>query len=408
MDDTRPIHSLEDIFNDPDSNELLVQKQPQKKYIEVNPEIEKFKELQQWIEVHDGKEPKKTTDISRLHERGLASYLIGIRKDVDRITLLKPYDKLGLLKEATANLSLKDQVKEEKQNFDSLDDILNNDSVLLNTFSSNTLNSKLFNTSKLNKIKREQKNIPENKSKRKVMKNFNEYKQLFTKVQEELASGKRKLTTYNSNTIELHKFYVLNGQLLYIESTGSEFESKTRSASKTDARVHVIYENGTENYPLRNGLIASLYGSKKRHGYGKAVSEPKGSFSFYADDQITGYIYVLKSLSNNPEVKRIQSEYPLYKVGFTSNTVEKRIANAENESTYLYGPVKVVAEYQVVNLNPEALETALHHALSNYRLDVDIKAPNGHIIHPREWFVVSLETINTLINKIMSNLRINY
>lgn len=30
MDDTRPIHSLEDIFNDPDSNELLVQKQPQK------------------------------------------------------------------------------------------------------------------------------------------------------------------------------------------------------------------------------------------------------------------------------------------------------------------------------------------------------------------------------------------
>lgn len=159
---------------------------------------------------------------------------------------------------------------------------------------------------------------------------------------------------------------------------------------------------------LRNGLIASLYGSKKRHGYGKAVSEPKGSFSFYADDQITGYIYVLKSLSNNPEVKRIQSEYPLYKVGFTSNTVEKRIANAENESTYLYGPVKVVAEYQVVNLNPEALETALHHALSNYRLDVDIKAPNGHIIHPREWFVVSLETINTLINKIMSNLRINY
>lgn len=110
----------------------------------MNPEIEKFKELQQWIEVHDGKEPKKTTDISRLHERGLASYLIGIRKDVDRITLLKPYDKLGLLKEATANLSLKDQVKEEKQNFDSLDDILNNDSVLLNTFSSNTLNSKLF------------------------------------------------------------------------------------------------------------------------------------------------------------------------------------------------------------------------------------------------------------------------
>ncbi|WP_436459764.1 hypothetical protein [Limosilactobacillus reuteri] len=42
------------------------------------------------------------------------------------------------------------------------------------------------------------------------------------------------------------------------------------------------------------------------------------------------------------------------------------MANAENESTYLYEPVKVCKEIQVASLNSEALETAIHHALANY------------------------------------------
>lgn len=67
----------------------------------------------------------------------------------------------------------------------------------------------------------------------------------------------------------------------------------------------------------------------------------------------------------------------MYKVGYTCGSVEKRIANAENESTYLYAPVKIYAEYQVANLNSETLEISIHHALANYRLDVDIKVPNG-------------------------------
>lgn len=142
MDDTRPIHSLEDIFNDPDSDQLLIREQPKKTYTVTDPEIEKFKEVQQWIKDHNGQEPEKTSDISRLHERGLASWLIGVRRDADRIALLKPYDELGLLKD-NSTVSLRDEVKEEKQDFDSLDDILNDDSVLLNSNSGKTLNEKL-------------------------------------------------------------------------------------------------------------------------------------------------------------------------------------------------------------------------------------------------------------------------
>ena len=404
IDNSRPIRSLNDIFNDPAADELLIK--PKKKQVTYDTEVEKFKEIENWVKKHNGKEPEKTTDLSRLGERKLASRLKGIREDPERIELLKPYDKLGLLKQEDQNVSLKEKVSHEKMTFNSLDDILNDDSALFDN-SGQSLNSKLFDTGSLNAFKKSQENVAKNKSKRKTMDDFNKYRPMFKKVQAELTSGKRHLVRYGNNKLKLHGFYVLKGQLMYIESIGSEFKNNNRSDTDTDARLHVIYDNGTENFPLRNGLIASLYGSKQRGGGGKIVTEPDDKFEFGADDQITGYVYVLKSLSNNADVKRIQEDHPLYKVGFTSGTVERRIANAENESTYLYGPVKVVAEYQVINLNPEALETALHHALAQYRLDVDIKAGNGKIIHPREWFIVNLNTINNLVSKIISKLQMD-
>ena len=404
IDNSRPIRSLDDIFKDPAADELLAK--PNKKQITYDPEVEKFKEIETWVNEHNGKEPEKTSDLNRLGERKLASRLIGIRNDPERLILLKPYDEMGLLKIENQELSIKEKVKNEKKTFNSLDDLLNSDSILFDN-TNETLNSKLFDTGKLNKFKKSQENKPENKSKRKIMDNFAQYKLLFQDIQKDLASGRRSIVPFDNNEIELHHFYVLNGQILYIESIGSEFKNKTHSASETNARLHVIYENGTENYPLRNGLIASLYGSRKRGILGRAISEPDNQFKLSADDQVTGYIYVLKSMSNNADVKRIQEDHPLYKVGFTSGTVERRIANAENESTYLYGPVKVVAEYQVINLKPEALETALHHALAQYQLDIDIKAGNGKIIHPREWFTADLDTINDLISRIISELSIN-
>lgn len=36
--------------------------------------------------------------------------------------------------------------------------------------------------------------------------------------------------------------------------------TNNKSQWKPDERLHVIYENGTENIPLLNGLAASIYG----------------------------------------------------------------------------------------------------------------------------------------------------
>ena len=394
------IHSLEDVFNDPEADELLVAK-PKKKTVSTDPDVENFKEIQAWVKQHNGKEPEKTRDMSRMTERRMANRLKGYRSHEDMIELLKPYDELGLLNQESQKLTLEDTVKSEQQDFNSLDDILGDDSILFGDSNQNTVNSKLFDTKKLHEIRREQENQPEKVSQRHQMADFEKFEPLFKKIQAELASGKRQLRPFKNYEILLHHFYVLKGQLLYIEAIGAKKSIDNKSKRKTDARLHVIYENGTENTPLLHGLAASTYGRN-----GKIVTEPDNNFEL-SSGEVTGYIYVLKSESDNPEVRRVQEEHSLYKVGYTTGTVEKRIANAENEPTYLYGPVKICEEFQVSNLNSEALETAIHHALANYRLDVDIKAPNGRLIHPREWFVTDLSTINDVVNGIVAKLQMN-
>ncbi|MGH2143727.1 hypothetical protein ACQ1ZU_14985, partial [Enterococcus faecalis] len=63
----------------------------------------------------NGREPEKTNDFARLSERSLASRLIGIRKNPDRIAKLKEYDDVGLLAPP----------KKFDKEIKSLDDILN-------------------------------------------------------------------------------------------------------------------------------------------------------------------------------------------------------------------------------------------------------------------------------------------
>lgn len=68
--------------------------------------------------------------------------------------------------------------------------------------------------------------------------------------------------------------------------------------------------------------------------------------------------------------------------------------------------LKWTEKIKVINLNPETLETAIHHALAQFRLDVDIKAGNGKMIQPREWFVVDLNTIEEVVGKLITQLRV--
>ncbi|MCL8205950.1 GIY-YIG nuclease family protein [Ligilactobacillus agilis] len=384
---------LDDIFNDPELDEILKPLLRRTEPVTIDPDITSFREVQDWVKKHERMPEDTRKDLT---ERRMFHRLKGLLKKYDK---LKEYDELGLLvSEEDDNLynKLSEEVKKDTntKTFASLDDILDDDSILFNDLKPGAADLKLFDTEK---VTRKQDNKPDSIAKRQKVADFSEYKQLFKKIQSDLASGRRKLRPFKNYQIDLHHFYVLRGQLVYIEAFGEEVQKDNKNGQYKDKRVHIIYENGTESNVLYRGLAASLYGRG-----GKFVTEPDDNIKLTMDDNITGYIYILKSLSKDPQIAEFKS---LYKIGFTSGSVKKRIANAENESTYLYAPVKLIEQIQVINLNPEALETAIHHALADYQLKVDIKAPNGKLITPREWFVVELSKVEEIINAIVARLQ---
>ncbi len=99
------------------------------------------------------------------------------------------------------------------------------------------------------------------------------------------------------------------------------------------------------------------------------------------EDEATGYIYVLRSLSENPQIKEIEN---LYKIGFSNQPVKLRIQNATNEPTYLMADVRQVSEFQTYNLNPQKLEMLLHTFFAESCLNFDIVDNKGKRHTPRE------------------------
>ena len=169
MDNQSLIRSLDDIFNDPDATSLLASK-PKHTPVSYDPTVEGFQEITDWVIAHDGNEPQKLRDPSQMKQRKLASRLKGIREDPERRDLLMPYDTAGLLSVHEDGPALSEIVKNEKQDFSSLDDILSDDSILFKKSDQQAAGSKSFDTKKLNEIQRERKNRPEVISQRKPMK----------------------------------------------------------------------------------------------------------------------------------------------------------------------------------------------------------------------------------------------
>ena len=72
-------------------------------------------------------------------------------------------------------------------------------------------------------------------------------------------------------------------------------------------------------------------------------------------DQASGTIYVLRSRSDNPKVQ--DHREVLHKIGVTNMKVEKRIAGARLQPTYLMADVEIVATYELFNINCIKLES---------------------------------------------------
>lgn len=369
-------HSIDEIMYSLLFNEITTppKKAPKTQY---NPEVENFLEIVDFVK-ENGREPQKVpTD---LVERRLASRLIGIRKNPERMDHLKQYDDLKLLEKKQKEVMI--------PQISSIDDILNSgSSELLGDSMFNDAASSIFDTSSLQKVT----TMPEYVAKRKRMKDFVKYEGLFKNCHRELTEGKRKILLFkNEQDIQPNSFYVLKGVLLYVETVGERKKIK----GKINARLRCVFENGTESDMLLRSLSAELY----KHGRRVTDNEETLLDGVREDDVSTGYIYVLRSLSADPQVSSIKN---LYKIGFTTGLVGNRIRNAVNESTYLYAPVEIVTTYQVFNMNASKFETVVHRALANNNLDVSILGANGKMLVPKEWFVVTLEDLQIVIDEIV-------
>ena len=239
----------------------------------------------------------------------------------------------------------------------------------------------------------------------KLCENFDDYKPLFTKVHRELKQGLRSLVKITKTaTLSEGRFYFVSGQMLLLEKIG---ELKKSSNFLPDARTRCIYENGTGSDILLQTLRKNVVGD------GYAVTELQedtngkffGNSDVTADDKVTGYIYVLSSLSQDPAIKDVNH---LYKIGFSTNSVEQRIANAENEPTYLMAPVKIQATYKVVNVNSQKFEDLIHHVLKPAQFQVSVFDDKGVEHQPHEWFIVPLPVVDVIIQKIMDGSIVGY
>lgn len=244
-------------------------------------------------------------------------------------------------------------------------------------------------------------------ARRKSCKDFAKYKDLFPVVQQELSNGQRKIIEFEGTGYNIAKgsFYILNGVLLYVDDINltSKDEVIDGVIVRKDGRTRCIFENGTESSMLYRSLAKVL--SKE----GKIVSSKGEHFSDIKNvgdgDESAGFIYILSSESEDPRIHSISN---LFKIGYATTPVAKRIANAANEPTYLMAPVNVVAEYECYNMNTQKFEDLIHTVFKSVCIDVEIADSHGIICKPREWFSVPLEQINRAIELIINRQIINY
>lgn len=377
--------SLDDIFSDVEFMSLLDSvKQVKRQYLD--PEIEQFKEINDFYR-ENSREPLKVKSLGK--ERTLYNRLKGIRASNERMEKLKPFDEFNLLNIDNEEEFMGAEPAQEKV-YSTLDDFFNDASDL---FEDNIeLQNSLLDTSRYENYKQIRKQ-PDYIAKQKKVENFENYEAIFNQVRRDITEGKRQVVRVkNSQQINAGDFFILKGIMLYVEEKGEIFETET---GYKNARLSVAYENGTKSNILVNSLAAGL---RRSDCYRVTYREEDMLNNSNIENIAMGSIYVLKSKSHDAQIANIPN---LYKIGVTTGDLKKRLANAENESTYLYAPVKIVAEYEVYNFSARKLETTLHHALDGKQLDIEIQAPNGKYIKPREWFIVDLTELDRIINEIV-------
>lgn len=384
--------SLDDIFNDDDFG--LLESQQKQSFIRTDEDrlIDSFEEINHFFEKN-----KREPSTSSMSEYTLSARLKGFKANERNKSILKAFDRFNLL----GKVELK---------IETLDDILGDDDLgLLNDEGDSSIFEFKYTP------KEGSRESADYIAQRKAIsdKDFQKYEQMFKQVHKELKEGKRKLLNFTNaedNLIE-GNFYLVDGLLCYLEVSKAEKvvkENKSGDRVRLEGRTVTVFENGT----ISNMLFRSLGKAIQKNG--KIVTNTdEGMYnqlqenfnSVQEEDVQSGWIYVLRSKSEKPEIKNLEN---LFKVGFSKNPVHERIKNANKEATYLFADVDVVASYNCYSLNVHSFESLIHRFFAEACLDIDLYDKSGNRYIPREWFVVPLNIIDEVIQLLLNGNIVNY
>lgn len=237
---------------------------------------------------------------------------------------------------------------------------------------------------------------------------FVDFKPLFEQAGRELQAGLRIAKRFAQDTsIEVGNFFIVGGQVAYVAEVGVEFIAPN---GKPDARLRVIYDNGTESNLLRLSLQRALYKDETGRrltgvDFGPLFSDQDDAKADQLiepelddGDIASGTIYVLRSQSDHPFVAAHREV--IHKIGVTGGSVEARIAGAEKDATYLLADVEVVTTYQLHNINRVKMEKLFHRLFADAQLDLKLQDRFSNPVKPKEWFFVPLQVIDEAVQRI--------
>lgn len=241
-----------------------------------------------------------------------------------------------------------------------------------------------------------EKRVAEEVADRTPCKDFERFASLFEQAERELKSGLRTALPFGRDaSVAAGNYFILGGQLAFVAEVGETFKAPN---GESDARLRVIFANGTESNLLRRSLQRALYKDETGRRLSDSDAGPLFSGGAEPDDIESGTIYVLRSKSNHPFVAAHREL--IHKIGVTGGKVETRIAGADKDATYLLAEVEVVATYKLHNANRVKLEGIFHKLFGAAQLDLTIEDRFGQPIRPREWFLVPLQAIDEAVERI--------
>lgn len=376
--------TLDDILKEDDD---LLDVAPIKKKSEPADLISsQFAEIEAFYEQH-GRLPAMTSG-AQMHEKLLAKRLASIMAIPSLVETLRAKDKHDILDMITTSLVAEGELAaylDKSELVQSLDDIFDDDDDDLLSFDAPDIFT-------IQHVQVEKKELPDEIAQRQPCPDFPRFEPLFATVHKQIKAGEFSTIRFRHELKIIEgDFFILNGVMGYVHKAGERLEQY----SSYNARLHIVFENGTE----MNMLYQSLTHGLVRDTEGRKI-QLSGAKLFPSDVQVpSGLIYVLATKSTNPVLNPYL--HNLYKIGFTETSIEQRIKNAEKDRTFLEAPVRIVATTECFNLNAQKLEALVHGFLAARRLNVTLRSENGQIYTPREWFNVPLSTVQAVIQHIV-------